>query len=80
LDDLELDFNEFLAEVTADPIEFLALYPLIEFMESGKNLKVGQLLQANQPFSVETDKPFTFKATTTEKQLQWLKAYYLKNN
>lgn len=80
LDDLELDFDEFLEEVSVDPIEFLALYPLIEYMESGKNLKVGELLQANQPFSVETNKPFTFKATTTEKQLQWLKDYFLKNN
>ncbi|MGB1004636.1 MAG: SMI1/KNR4 family protein, partial [Salibacteraceae bacterium] len=60
LDDLELEFDEFIDEVIEDPVEFLALYPLIDFLDAGKELEVGQLLVPNIPFSEETENEYTF--------------------
>ena len=80
LDDLELDFDEFIDEVIEDPIEFLALYPLIEFMESGKELKSGELLVPSIPFSVETEEEYTFTKASVKDRLEGLKKYYESTN
>jgi len=79
LDDLELEFDEFIDEVIVDPIEFLALYPLLEFIESGKELKPGELLVPNIPFSVETEEEYTFTKTSVENRLTSLAEYFKKH-
>lgn len=78
LDDLELDFDEFIDEVIEDPVDFLALYPLIEFIESGNELKPGELLVPNIPFSVETEEEYTFTKASVNDRLNSLKAFYQK--
>lgn len=77
LDDLELDFDEFLDEVNHDPVEFLALYPLIEYMDAGNELEPGELLSPSLPFTVETEKEIVFEKMANHKRLANLKAYYL---
>jgi hypothetical protein len=79
LDDLELEFDEFIDEVIEDPIEFLALYPLIEYMESGKELEPGELLVPSIPFSVETEEDYTFTKEPVEVRLKSLAKYYTAN-
>ncbi|UTW67397.1 hypothetical protein KFE94_04580 [bacterium SCSIO 12643] len=79
LDDLELDFDEFIDEVIEDPVEFLALYPLIEFIESGNELQPGELLVPNIPFSVETEEEYTFTKARVNDRLKSLKEFYSKN-
>ncbi|MGK0286381.1 MAG: hypothetical protein ACI9GM_001430, partial [Salibacteraceae bacterium] len=78
-DDLELEFDEFIDEVIEDPIEFLALYPLIEFMDAGKELQPGELLVPSIPFSVETEEEYTFTKAPITERLAWLADYFLKN-
>lgn len=80
LDDLELDFDEFIDEVTEDPIEFLALYPLIEFMNAGNELQPGELLAPNIPFSVETEEEYTFTIQPVAVRLKWLGEYFKSNS
>ena len=80
LDDLELEFDEFIDEVIEDPIEFLALYPLLEFMNSGQELKPGELLVPNIPFSIETNEEYTFTKTSVDNRLQSLAEYFRKNH
>lgn len=79
LDDLELDFDEFIDEVIEDPIEFLALHPLIEFMESGKELEINQLLQPSVPFTKETDEEYVLETKSVAERLNWLANYFMKN-
>lgn len=79
LDDLELEFDEFIDEVTEDPIEFLALYPLLEFMEAGNDLEPGELIVPNRPFTVESDVEYTFTKAPVQVRLDGLKEYYLGN-
>tara|TARA_R110002050_G_scaffold300793_1_gene472801 strand:- start:8655 stop:9242 length:588 start_codon:yes stop_codon:yes gene_type:complete len=78
LDDLELEFDEFIDEVIEDPIEFLALYPLLEYLDAGNELEPGQLLVPSIPFTVETEEEYTFTKTAVSERLNWLKEYYLK--
>lgn len=80
LDDLELEFDEFIDEVIEDPVEFLALYPLIDFLDSGNELNPGELLAPNIPFSEETEEEYTFTVQPSEKRLAWLVDYYQKNH
>lgn len=79
LDDLELDFDEFVDEIIEDPIEFLALFPLLGFMDEGNELKVGNLLEPSIPFSIETEKDIKIKAVPVMERLSNLKKYYLEN-
>lgn len=78
LDDLELEFDEFIDEVIEDPVEFLALYPLLEFIDSGNELKPGELLVPSIPFSMDTEEEYTFSKTSVENRLSSL-AEYFKN-
>lgn len=78
LDDLELDFEEFIDEVTEDPIEFLALYPLIDFLEQGHQLHPGELLHPNIPFSQETNEEYQLSTKPVAQRLAWLKEFYQK--
>ncbi len=80
LDDLELEFDEFIDEVIEDPVEFLALYPLLDYMESGEELKPGELLVPSIPFSEETEEEYTFSKSPVSKRLNQLKEYYQKHN
>ena len=79
LDDLELEFDEFIDEVTEDPIEFLALYPLLEFMEAGNDLDPGELILPSIPFSVESEDENTFTKVPVQVRLDGLKEFYLGN-
>ena len=80
LDDLELDFDEFMDEVTEDPIEFLALYPLLDFIDAGNELQPGELLVPSIPFSVETEEEYTFTKEAVDVRLKWLGEYYKSNS
>jgi hypothetical protein len=80
LDDLELDFDEFIDEVTEDPVEFLSLYPLLEFLDAGNELEPGELLSPSVPFTVESDEEYSLTVEPVEKRLKWLAEYYSKNN
>lgn len=79
LDDLELEFDEFIDEVVEDPVEFLSLYPLLEFMETGEELQPGELLAPSVPFTEEAGDDYTFSKQTVEHRLKWLAEYYKKN-
>ena len=53
IESLEMNFSQFMASVQNDPIEELALQPLMQFQEDGGNLEPGQLLAAHPPFCTE---------------------------
>lgn len=80
LDDLELEFDEFIDEVIEDPVEFLALYPLLDFMDAGNELAPGELLVPSLPFTVETEEEYTFSAAPINERLEWLANYYKENH
>lgn len=50
---LDLGLAEFFHAIQADPIEFLALEPLLQFQRDGGVLEPGQLLAACPPFCTE---------------------------
>ncbi len=50
LTSLTLDLDGFLAAAAADPVEFLALQPLLNFHAKGGRLTPGQLLSVYPPF------------------------------
>jgi len=55
LDDLEIEFYDFLEDAIEDPVEFLALEPLVQFMDLDQTLEPGFILEADPPFSFEAD-------------------------
>jgi len=50
VDDLRMSLKDFLSSANADPIDFLALEPLLQFTEDQGGLPEGQLLHVYPPF------------------------------
>lgn len=50
LDDLGLSLGEFLRQANANPVEFLAMAPLLQFRKDHGDLPEGYLVQAYPPF------------------------------
>ncbi len=55
VDDLEIEFYDFLEDAINDPVEFLGLEPLVHFLDEGHYLEPGYLLKPDPPFSVESE-------------------------
>ena len=53
IESLEMNFSQFMESVQKDPIEELALQPLMQFQEDGGDLEPGQLLAAFPPYCTE---------------------------
>jgi hypothetical protein len=49
---LDVDLDQFLKNVKADPVDYLYLYPLLKYLESGKELLPGQLLHTYPPLTM----------------------------
>jgi hypothetical protein len=50
VESLGMDLETFLNRAQEDPVEFLSLQPLLQFMSEGGELKPGQLLSVYPPF------------------------------
>lgn len=55
VEDLELEFYDFLEEVEKDPVDLLDLEPLVYFLDQGNDLSPGHILISDPPLSVEAD-------------------------
>jgi len=53
LDELNVSLKEFLERSQADPMDYLAMQPLLQFQEDGGTLEPGQLLAAFPPFCLK---------------------------
>ena len=53
---MEMSFNDFLVQVAADPVEFLALHPLIQLKMNGTNLVPGECIHVYPPFCTQEAK------------------------
>jgi hypothetical protein len=53
IESLDVGLGGFLERVTADPIEYLQLQPLLQFQQEGGSLEPGQLLSAFPPFCTQ---------------------------
>ncbi|NND04927.1 MAG: hypothetical protein HKN87_00985 [Saprospiraceae bacterium] len=69
VEDLELEFDEFISECLRDPVEFLSLEPLVSFMDGGGSLQPGHLLKVDPPFIEEST---SYQLTTSEVDQQLL--------
>lgn len=79
--DLEVDFIDFIEEAIEDPVEFLSLHPLVQYLSEDGSLKPGQLLSCLPPICEEVaeDVEYTMKPVPAEERMTWLSSYYLKN-
>ena len=53
IDSLEVDLQTFLQQAQENPVEYLSLEPLLQFMSEGGKLQLGQLLSVYPPFIAE---------------------------
>jgi hypothetical protein len=73
LENLNVDLSEFLRQADDDPIEYLELQPLRDYLDSGRTLEPGQLLNVYPPFcSVESADGVTCSAVAAEDRLRFL--------
>ena len=75
IEDLELEFDEFIAECFRDPVAFLSLEPLVSFMDEGGSLKPGYLLKVDPPFIQESES-YLFSPCAVDQQLIALSEIY----
>jgi hypothetical protein len=70
---LGLGWREFLEACFANPIEFLALQPLLAFERNGERLGPGQLLGVYPPFFAENEtREYSFRAIPTLELIGYL--------
>ena len=72
LEPLGIELNAFLSEACNDPVAFLSLEPLEEFVAQGGDLQPGQLLSVYPPFVVKTDSPPSYRAIPADDRLGYL--------
>jgi hypothetical protein len=73
LESLAMDFEAFLDNARANPVEFLSLEPLLRFIADGGRLKPGQLLNAYPPFIMkEAANGVSLKAVSMVEQISFL--------
>lgn len=72
LESLEVNLTEFISRATADPVEYLALQPLLRFEEKGGRLAPGQLLNVYPPYCLNTPAERSFRAIAAEEHLRYL--------
>lgn len=73
IDNLEMDFWEFIDECVNDPEDFLDMEPLLDFLEEGDSLAPGELLHIFPPFSLEeSEEGVTLMKLPVEDRLQFL--------
>jgi hypothetical protein len=73
LECLEMNLDTFLANAQENPVEFLSLQPLLQFMAEGGKLKLGQLLNAYPPFCMtQSEKGVSLRAISMLEQISFL--------
>ena len=73
VESLNCDLWQFLDNVQNDPVEYLALQPLVNFYHSGGELESGQLLQAYPPFCVgESSQGVSLRAVSALEHIRFL--------
>lgn len=73
LEDLELFFEDFIEICIEDPVDFLELHPLLQFLNEEKTLKPGELLNVYPPFCLEhISEEYQLKAVPIDIQLDYL--------
>ena len=73
VESLELGLETFMNRATRDPVEFLLLQPLRQFLSDGGELKPGQLLNAYPPFMMkEAFDGVSLKAVPMFQQISFL--------
>ncbi|WP_431273464.1 hypothetical protein ACQ858_14865 [Variovorax ureilyticus] len=73
LESLNLGPLEFLAQAGTDPVGFLQMQPLLQFLRGGDRLAPGQVLHVYPPFSTrESKNGVSIKAVPCEEALDFL--------
>jgi hypothetical protein len=73
LSPLNLSLSQFLLAAKEDPLEFLAMQPLMSFQREGKVLQPGQVLQAYPPFCTkEARQGVSLRAISISEALDYL--------
>lgn len=75
IEDLELEFDEFISHCIDDPVEFLSLEPLVEFMEDGGGLLPGELLTIDPPLMTEAESYAISKSKVDDRLAQLFELY-----
>lgn len=65
IEDLEIEFFDFLEDIQADPVDYLDLEPLVFYLDQGHHLDPGKILISDPPLSVESDH-YEFKSLDIE--------------
>ena len=70
---LGLSLGQFLAAVQDDPVEFLAMQPLLRHQQDGGSLQPGQVLHVYPPFCTrEAEEGVSLKAVAVQEALRFL--------
>ncbi len=73
LESLAMDLDTFLERAQENPVEFLSLQPLLQFMAEGGKLGLGQLLNAYPPFCMkQSEGGVSLKAVSMFEQISFL--------
>jgi len=80
VEELNMDFDEFINECIEDPVEFLSLEPLLQFESEGGVLMPGELLHVYPLFSMEeSEEGVAISKRPMFEQNDFLAGYYKKH-
>lgn len=76
--DMEVSFDEFLESCAEDPVDYLAMEPLVHYLSLEETLEAGQLVHVTPGLSLDLpeDTAYHIDAMSIEERLKWLSEFY----
>lgn len=79
MESLDVGIDVFLQKAERNPLEYLGLYPLMQFQKDGSKLKPGELLNVYPPFCTkESGNGVSLKAVPTFERIRFLSEFAKK--
>ena len=72
LENLDCNFQTFLANIQNDAVDYLNLEPFVRFSSDGRKLEAGQLLNVYPPFCIQHTGEYSYRAISALERLAFL--------
>lgn len=79
--DMEVDLDEFLENAIEDPVEYLAMEPLVHLLDRDGELSLGELIHVVPGLSLDLpeDTPYHIDSLPVKERITWLREFYVEN-
>lgn len=80
--DMEVDLDEFFESAIEDPVEYLAMEPLVHLLDRDGGLPIGELVHVVPGLSLDLpeDTPYHIESLPVAERILWLKGFFQEHH